>query len=54
MCDQFKQLPSQGSVLDQPARLMHLFEGIMFAKAERDTKDAKEQEREAKRSARKR
>jgi hypothetical protein len=34
MCKTFGQLPHRGGVLDQPARLMYVLEGVMAAELE--------------------
>ena len=54
MCKTFGQLPRPGGVLDQPARLMYLFEHISTAESEREFLDQKKADAERKRNAGKR
>lgn len=55
MCKEFHQLPSPGSMLDQPWKLYTVFEMIQMAVYEKEKKDQDKQEKEARRTnARKR
>jgi hypothetical protein len=45
MCKTFAQLPKPGGVLDQPSKLMFLFEHISAAESERDLLEQKKAER---------
>jgi hypothetical protein len=50
----FGQLPRQGGVLDQSARLMYLFEHVSAAESERELLEQKKAERERQKNAGKR
>jgi hypothetical protein len=47
----FHALPSSGGVLDQPFKVMILFEAISAAESERDILEEARRKREAKQSA---
>jgi len=54
MCKLFGQLPKPGGVLDQPAKLMYLFEHISAAESEREILEQKKADRERAKNASKR
>lgn len=54
MCKEFGQLPYPGGVLDQPARLMYIFEHISAATLERQELEQVKANRKATQNAGKR
>lgn len=49
-CKTFHQLPRPGGVLDQPWKVMFLFEVVSAAESERDIRDQKKADQEAQRA----